>query len=49
MSKVYFKKADSSLKPNEISNYARGLVDTLLKRENSIKSTLRREGEYNVC
>lgn len=34
MSKVYSKKADSSLKPNEISNYARGLVDTLLKREN---------------
>ncbi|TKJ45967.1 4Fe-4S ferredoxin [Candidatus Aerophobetes bacterium Ae_b3a] len=34
MSKVYFKKVDSSLKPNEISNYTRGLVDTLLKREN---------------
>ena len=34
MSKVFFRKANSSLKPNEISNYARGLVDTLLKREN---------------
>ena len=34
MSKVYFKKADSSLKPNEISNYAKRLLDTLLKREN---------------
>ncbi len=34
MSKVYFKKVDSSLEPNEISNYTRGLVDTLLKREN---------------
>jgi len=34
MSKVYFKKVDSSLKPNEISSYARGLFDTLLKKEN---------------
>ena len=34
MSKVYFKKVDSSLKPNEISNYAKGLIDALLKREN---------------
>ena len=34
MSKVYFKKIDSSSKPDEISNYARGMVDTLLKREN---------------
>ena len=34
MSKVYFKKVDPSLKPDEISSYAKGLVDTLLKREN---------------
>jgi len=33
MSRVYFKKADSSLEPNEISDYAKGLFDTLLKRE----------------
>jgi len=34
MSKVYFKNADSSLEPNKISDYAKGLVDTLVKREN---------------
>lgn len=34
MPKVYFKKVDSSSKPNEISSYAKGLFDTLLKREN---------------
>lgn len=34
MSRVYFKKVDSSLEPHEISNYARGLLSALLKREN---------------
>ncbi len=34
MSRVYFKKADSSLKPSEISNCARGLLSALIKREN---------------
>ena len=34
MSRVYFKKADSSLKPSEISDYARGLLSALIKREN---------------
>jgi len=34
MSKIYFKKVDSSPKSNEIGNYAKRLVDALVKREN---------------